>query len=110
MARSPQQRTLEDFEWVVLKASSKVRRVQVFPERRTPTMIAIQVFSQSNGRPKKGVRVTIMYPGTFTHSDCGYTDSNGYAYANVGSASGEVWIEGRRVYAGYLQGTLRVHA
>lgn len=73
-------------------------------------MITIQVFSASSGRPRQGVRVTIMYPGTFTHSDCGYTDSNGYAYANVGPSSGEVWVEGKMVYSGYLQGTVRVHA
>lgn len=71
-------------------------------------MIVIRVLSKHSGNPKSGVRVMIIW-NFFTHTDCGYTDENGYAYADVTPRSGELHVGGNIVYEGHLEGMIPVY-
>lgn len=70
-------------------------------------MITVQVFKKSTGKPVKGAKVSI---GTSSWLGGGVTprqstDANGEAhFPSTDPCNGEVFIDGRKVYTGRVEG------
>jgi len=70
-------------------------------------MITVEVVG-NDGRPLNNADVQISWRG-WTHSK-GRTNSSGRVSWDVSSGSGTIYVNGRQVYDGSINGTIRVRA
>ena len=70
-------------------------------------MISIEVIGR-DGRGLANADVQISW-SNWTHST-GRTDRNGYVSWDVSSGSGTIYVNRDKVYDGYIDGSLRIHA
>ena len=69
-------------------------------------MITVQVVG-NDGRGVAGADVQISWRG-YTHST-GRTNSSGQVSWDVSTGSGTIYVDGRQVYEGQINGTITVH-
>ncbi len=66
-------------------------------------MITIQVFSQATGNPVKGSKVGVSVGWSGVNHE--YTDSSGEAnFATISPGDAEVYVDGKTVFKGRLEG------
>jgi len=76
-------------------------------------MITVRVLDRRTGRPKKGTRVALGFHGLafllggVTKDE--YTDEYGEAHFDCESKSGAVYVNGRKVREGLLQGLIIIY-
>ena len=69
-------------------------------------MIKVRVVD-GRGRGVSGADVHISWSGSWTHSR-GRTNSNGEVSFDVSPGSGEILVDGRKVFSGQIRGSMTV--
>lgn len=72
-------------------------------------MITVKVCTESNGRPVKNTKVALGFDGLFRGMADEWTDSNGEAHFDCNTGKGKVFVGGRAVYEGRLNGRIVVY-
>lgn len=68
-------------------------------------MFTIKVIDSNSGRPASGKRVQVFFKGFFRgHTSIQYTDKEGEAHFDYDNGDAEVFVAGKVVYEGYVNG------
>jgi len=74
-------------------------------------VVSVQVFYKSSGKPAKGAGVSLSFNGIFSGgvTKKQFADSDGNAHFDTPSGSGKVFVDGKTVYEGRLEGRTIVY-
>lgn len=68
-------------------------------------MFTIQIIETSTGRPAEGKKVGIIFHGIFRGSTSDYyTDRDGEVHFSEENGEGTVYVQGKKVYEGKIEG------
>lgn len=74
-------------------------------------MFTIKIIYSSSGKPYKGARVAASFDGFFSGgiTNDERTDSNGEAHFDSNPGSGKIYVDGREVFRGRIEGRMVVY-
>lgn len=74
-------------------------------------MVTVLVVWQSTGKPAKDQKVVITFDGFWTGGVTGkkFTDDKGEVHYDEGPGDGEVYVNGKSIYKGRIEGRVVVY-
>jgi len=74
-------------------------------------VFTVKVISSSSGKPYQGARVAVSFDGFITGGVTNdvRTDSNGEAHFDHDPRSGKIFVDGKKVFEGWIEGRVVVY-
>jgi hypothetical protein len=68
-------------------------------------MFTIKIINQDTGKPIKDTRICVFFDGLFRgHTKDLYTDEEGEAHFDYDNGTGEIFVDGKKLYSGKIKG------